>query len=61
MEQEEYFFDCPHCGAQISMMMDLSIMSQDYVEDCETCCRPVKISFVVEDGAVSEFNAEAMQ
>ncbi|HRK36126.1 MAG TPA: CPXCG motif-containing cysteine-rich protein, partial [Candidatus Hydrogenedentes bacterium] len=44
---EEYFFMCPYCGQQISMMLDLSVRGQKYIEDGEVCCRPIEISYSV--------------
>lgn len=58
MEQEEYTFTCPHCGADSSVLLDLSVEEQDYLEDCEVCCRPIRIQYSVHDGGVSDFLAE---
>ena len=53
----EYFFTCPYCGEDISMVLDTSVGAQTYIEDCEVCCRPIEISYAVEDDALVEFNA----
>lgn len=37
---------CPYCWEEFSLLVDASVDSQEYVEDCEVCCRP--IDFVVE-------------
>lgn len=58
MEPEEYFFDCPYCGENISMILDVSAGGQSYIEDCEVCCAPIEISYEVEDDKVSAFNAK---
>lgn len=58
MDQEEQFFDCPFCGETISILLDLSVPSQSYVEDCEVCCRPIDISYRVIEGAVENFRAQ---
>jgi len=58
---DEHFFDCPACGAPISIVLDLSVDSQEFIEDCEVCCRPLEIAYTVEDGAVTEFTATAAQ
>ncbi len=50
-------FACPHCGERISMLLDLSAADQRYIEDCEVCCNPIEISFVVEAGRVVSFAA----
>ncbi len=39
----EHFFTCPYCWEQISMLLDNSISSQQYIEDCEVCCQPIQI------------------
>jgi hypothetical protein len=39
------------------MVLDTSIRSQTYIEDCEVCCRPIQIHYVVDDGDLSDFNA----
>lgn len=41
----------------ISMLLDLSAGGQEYVEDCEVCCRPIQIAFGVEDGELAWFQA----
>lgn len=53
----EHPFTCPHCGAHISMLLDLSAGSQHYVEDCEVCCSPIEVSYRVEEGGLSSFEA----
>jgi len=42
----EVAVQCPYCWEKISLLVDASIEMQEYVEDCEVCCRP--IDFVVE-------------
>jgi hypothetical protein len=42
----EVAVQCPYCWEKISLLVDTSIEMQEYVEDCEVCCRP--IDFVVE-------------
>jgi len=32
---------CPYCGETISIVVDCSIETQDYIEDCQVCCRPI--------------------
>jgi transcription elongation factor Elf1 len=57
--QEEHFFTCPYCWQKISFVLDLSVSSQSYVEDCEVCCNPINVSFSVdEDGELEDFAAE---
>jgi len=56
----EQFFRCPYCGEQISMVLDISVRSQTYIEDCEVCCRPIHIRYVVHGSAIAEFEAKQM-
>ena len=41
---------CPHCGETVAMALDPGGgTSQEYVEDCEVCCRPWRVR-VLYDG-----------
>ncbi|PRP68219.1 CPXCG motif-containing cysteine-rich protein [Nonlabens agnitus] len=53
----EYFFSCPHCWQEISMLLDPAY-SQTYVEDCEVCCNPIEITVQFEDGELLHFEAK---
>jgi transcription elongation factor Elf1 len=57
----EHSFDCPYCGEEISMVLDLSVRRQTYVEDCEVCCRPIEISYSIEDDELVSFNAKTLE
>jgi hypothetical protein len=37
---------CPYCWERFSLLVDASVDTQAYVEDCEICCRP--IDFIVD-------------
>lgn len=39
------------------MLLDLSVMEQSYVEDCEVCCNPIGVRFRANDGEVVDFDA----
>jgi hypothetical protein len=56
----EHEFTCPYCGQDISMVLDLSVGRQSYVEDCEVCCKPIEISFTVEDDDIVSFDAKTV-
>ena len=59
---EEYFFTCPYCWQRISVLLDTSVASQSYTEDCEVCCRPMLIHYGTdEQGEVIHFEAEGDQ
>jgi transcription elongation factor Elf1 len=59
--ETEHFFTCPHCWQKISMILDLSIEEQSYVEDCEVCCNPIQINYTVEDDELKDFWAESIE
>ena len=57
MEEIEQMFSCPYCGEEITMVIDLSRDGQQtYIEDCEVCCRPIQVSFGVEDSELKHFS-----
>jgi hypothetical protein len=41
------------------MLIDLSVSSQKYVEDCEICCRPIEVSYQVDGNDVIFFEANS--
>ena len=43
------------------MVLDLSVRSQTYIEDCEVCCNPIEISYSAKDDALSNFSAKALE
>jgi transcription elongation factor Elf1 len=57
----EHFFTCPHCWQKISMILYLSVEEQDYIEDCEVCCNPIKIYYTVEDSELKTFAVESLE
>jgi len=40
---------CPYCWEEFSLLVDASVDSQEYVEDCEVCCRPIDFVIEVDD------------
>ncbi len=60
MYEDEFYFTCPYCGAEISMLLDLSVRRTRYVEDCEVCCNPIEVAYTVEDGEIVDFDARSL-
>ncbi len=58
MNQNEQFFLCPCCGSNMSILLDLSISDQTYIEDCEVCCRPLQINFKTNGTEIMDFFAQ---
>ena len=43
----EQYFDCPHCWQNQLKLIDPSINSQMFIEDCEVCCNPLEFNISV--------------
>ena len=48
---------CPYCWESFSLLIDGSVECQEYVEDCEVCCRP--IDFIVEIDELDRVSVQA--
>lgn len=46
---------CPYCGEEVEVLVDAGGGAvQEYVEDCEVCCRPWQVRVVLgRDGAAT--------
>ncbi|MGD8925536.1 MAG: CPXCG motif-containing cysteine-rich protein [Thioalkalispiraceae bacterium] len=49
---QEYLALCPYCGESFTTLVDLSAGEQEYIEDCQVCCRP--ILFTIEIDSITE-------
>jgi len=58
---DEYFFQCPYCWEQISMLIDTSQSQQTYIEDCEICCNPIQLAVVSENQQIIQFQADNIE
>lgn len=51
---------CPYCGEEVGVVIDCTLNSQEFVEDCEVCCRPIQFSiFVDEAGEIANLQAKS--
>ncbi len=50
--EQEVFLRCPFCAAEISVLVEMTAPEQDYVEDCEVCCRPMALHVWRDGGRV---------
>ena len=61
MIEQDYSFECPYCGEELSVRLDRSAgKRQEFVQDCEVCCKPVQIKVQFAGEEVAEFSAESM-
>ncbi len=58
--EEEFFYTCPYCFTEVSIIADKSVRKQSYIEDCERCCNPIEFTIVVEACEIVHFDAEAI-
>ena len=35
---------CPYCGEWLEVFIDASVRQQEYIEDCQVCCRPITLT-----------------
>ncbi|PWK85835.1 CPXCG motif-containing cysteine-rich protein [Fulvimonas soli] len=40
---------CPCCGEAIEVLLDPSAGGQQYVEDCQVCCRPIVLTVTLDE------------
>jgi hypothetical protein len=43
------------------MVLDPSVRSQKYVEDCEVCCSPIEVRYVIENAELIDFEARVLE
>jgi hypothetical protein len=55
---DEVNVDCPYCGETITLVIDLSVTEQDYIEDCFVCCRPIRVTCRADGGAFTSINVD---
>ena len=48
---------CPYCGEFITVLIDGSVEQQQYIEDCQVCCRPIVMN--VQTGADGSLTVDA--
>ena len=49
LELQRHRIYCPYCGESIEVLVDCSLESQSYIEDCQVCCRPIEISVHIDE------------
>jgi len=49
---------CPNCGEAITLLLDLSVEAQRYIEDCSVCCQPMEVSYSAASGELVEVRTE---
>ncbi|MBH0058485.1 CPXCG motif-containing cysteine-rich protein [Pseudoalteromonas sp. SWXJZ94C] len=50
----EKTIECPYCGEAIDVLIDTSDVDEQYIEDCQVCCKPINflVSYDIDDELV---------
>jgi hypothetical protein len=51
--------ECPYCGETIEVVVDCSVESQSYIEDCQVCCRPITLTVTVDEDGLPQVQTHA--
>lgn len=53
----EQHLQCPYCKQAITVLLDMGIEGYaSIIDDCEVCCRPIDISYSIEDSELISFS-----
>ena len=53
---------CPYCGEAVVIGLDPGGGArQDYVEDCQVCCRPMRVRLRYDESGAAEVRVEETQ
>lgn len=47
-ELTETSISCPYCGEAIDVLIEALEHEQEYIEDCQVCCRPIVFTVMSE-------------
>lgn len=56
----EHHFSCPYCFEFDLKLIDFTVKSQNFIEDCEVCCNPIDFYIELQNGIISSFEAIKM-
>jgi len=55
--QEPTEIECPYCGERVSLLIDCSVASQEYIEDCQVCCQPINLQVTINEQGIPQVEA----
>ena len=53
----EHFFYCPYCWEKISFLIEEIDGLNDYIEDCEVCCRSINVIIEFKNNELVSFKS----
>ena len=45
---EEGVVNCPYCGESLDVLLDPQEVGQQYIEDCQVCCKPITFDLALD-------------
>lgn len=45
----EKVISCPYCGEPLGVLIDPEDFGQEYIEDCQVCCRPINFMITTDE------------
>ena len=45
----EQDINCPYCGETITILIEPEDSGQQYIEDCQVCCKPITFVPIMDD------------
>lgn len=58
---EEYFYQCPYCWEEVSILLDTSVKNNLFIEDCEVCCNPLEFTVQFENNELTSLAVNQIQ
>ncbi|MCB1674765.1 MAG: CPXCG motif-containing cysteine-rich protein [Halioglobus sp.] len=58
-ELEESAIRCPYCGEPNTVLVEDIGEDQEYIEDCQVCCRPIVIGVSATPGGEASVSVRA--
>lgn len=46
---QEEVISCPYCGEPLDVLIDPEDLGQEYIEDCQVCCRPINFMILMDE------------
>ena len=57
----ESYFICPYCWENQIKMVDPSLLTQTYIEDCEVCCNPIEFHINISENELVEITPNSLE
>lgn len=52
---------CPFCNEKMTILVDLSVGNQSYIEDCQICCQPMQVSYATDRDEIDYLRVDRAQ